>query len=46
VAKKHQEKVLKLARKLGVLRPCDLKSSGVPRRRGFLSRLPAFLGHF
>jgi predicted transcriptional regulator of viral defense system len=31
VARNHQEKVLKLARKLGVLRPRDLKSSGVPR---------------
>lgn len=31
VAKNHQEKVLKLTRKLGVLRPRDLKSSGVPR---------------
>jgi hypothetical protein len=29
--KNHQEKVLKLTRKLGVLRPRDLKSSGVPR---------------
>jgi hypothetical protein len=46
VAKNHQEKALKLTRKLGVLRPRDLKSSGVPRRRGFLSRLPAFSGHF
>ena len=31
VAKNHQEKVLKLTRKLGVLRPRDLKSIGVPR---------------
>ena len=30
-AKNHQEEVLKLTRKLGVLRPRDLKSSGVPR---------------
>ena len=31
VAKNHQDKVLNLTRKLGVLRPRDLKSSGVPR---------------
>ena len=31
MAKNHQEKVLKLTHKLGVLRPRDLKSSGVPR---------------
>ena len=31
MAKNHQEKVLKLTRKLGVLRPRDLKASGVPR---------------
>src|ERR1700733_4311725 len=31
MARNHQENVLKLARKLGVLRPRDLKSSGVPR---------------
>ena len=31
VAKNHQNEVLKLTRKLGVLRPRDLKSVGVPR---------------
>ena len=31
VAKNHREKVLKLTRKLGVLRPRDLNSIGVPR---------------
>jgi len=31
VVKTHHEKVLKLTRKLGVLRPRDLKASGVPR---------------
>lgn len=31
VAKNHQNEVLELARKLGVLRPRDLKSVGVPR---------------
>lgn len=31
VAKTHQNEVLKLARKLGVLRPRDLQSVGVPR---------------
>jgi len=31
VTKNHQEKVLKLTRKLGVLRPRDLKASGVQR---------------
>ena len=31
MAKKHHDQVLKLARKLGVLRPRDLKSVGVPR---------------
>ena len=31
VAKTHQSEVLKLARKLGVLRPRDLQSVGVPR---------------
>jgi predicted transcriptional regulator of viral defense system len=31
VAKNHHDQVLKLARKLGVLRPRDLKSIGVPR---------------
>jgi predicted transcriptional regulator of viral defense system len=31
VAKNHHDQVLKLARKLGVLRPRDLESIGVPR---------------